>query len=146
MKYITEVEINLPIDRVIELFDSPENMLQWMEGLQSFEHISGEPGQPGAKSLLKFKMGVQNLEIIETVIVRNLPDEFTGSYEIKGIFNIVRNQFVMLGPNKTRHVTYHEFKFKGLMNIIAPFMKGSLHKQSFKILQDFKKFAESTTV
>ena len=91
MKYTVEIEINKPVDRVIELFDNPDNMDKWMEGLQSFEPISGVPGQPGATSKLKFKMGKREIEMIETVTVRNLPDEFSGNYEGKGFFNTVRN-------------------------------------------------------
>ncbi len=48
--YTVEIEIALPRDRVIELFDNAENLLKWQKGLQSFEHISGEPGQPGTTS------------------------------------------------------------------------------------------------
>ena len=52
MKYQNEIEIDLPVNKVVELFDNPENLKRWMPGLQSFEHISGTPGQPGAKSRL----------------------------------------------------------------------------------------------
>ena len=52
MKYTREVVIDLPRDRVIELFDDADNLPKWQEGLQRFEHVSGEPGQPGAKSRL----------------------------------------------------------------------------------------------
>jgi len=37
MKY--SVEIDLPRDRVIELFDDADNMVKWQSGLQSFEHM-----------------------------------------------------------------------------------------------------------
>ena len=46
MRYKTEVIINLPRDRVIELFDSFENLKEWQEGLLSHDHVSGEPGMP----------------------------------------------------------------------------------------------------
>lgn len=45
MKYTTEIEIDKPIDEVVALTDDPDNMDKWMEGLQSFEPISGTPGQ-----------------------------------------------------------------------------------------------------
>lgn len=45
MKFTTETDINKPTDKVIELFDNADNLSKWMEGLQSFEHISGTPGQ-----------------------------------------------------------------------------------------------------
>jgi carbon monoxide dehydrogenase subunit G len=109
MKYSSEIEINQPIDKVIELFDDPKNMDKWMEGLQSFEHLSGTPGQPGAKSRLKFKIGKREMEMVETVTVRNLPEEFTGTYETKGGLNIVKNKFVKLSDAKTRYITEQEF-------------------------------------
>lgn len=49
MKHTVETIINKPIDTVIELFDNPDNLDKWMEGLQSFEPISGTPGQPGIR-------------------------------------------------------------------------------------------------
>ncbi|HMQ08740.1 MAG TPA: SRPBCC family protein [Saprospiraceae bacterium] len=144
MKYLTDIEINKPIDKVIELFDNPANMDKWMEGLQSFEHISGTPGQPGAKSKLKFKMGKREIEMIETITVRNLPDEFSGTYEAKGVFNIVKNKFVKLSESKTKYISEQEFQFQGFMKVIAFLMPGAFKKQSMKYLQDFKKFVENT--
>ena len=143
MKYSTEIEINKPIDKVIELFDNPDNMDKWMEGLQSFEPLSGTPGQPGAKSRLKFKMGKREIEMIETITSRNLPDEFNGTYEAKGVFNIVKNRFINLSDTKTKYITENEFQFKGFMKLIAFLMPGSFKKQSQKYLVDFKKFVES---
>ncbi len=146
MKYTNEVEINKPLEEVIPLFDNPDNLYKWMEGLQSFEHISGTPGQPGAKSKLKFKVGKREMVLIETVTVRNLPKEFTGTYESengKGALNIVRNEFVKLSPAKTKYISESEFQFKGFMAIIAVLMKGAFKKQSLKYITNFKNFAES---
>lgn len=143
MKYSVEIEINKPIDKVVKLFDDPDNMDKWMEGLVSFEPLTGTPGQPGAKSRLRFKMGKRDVEMIETITVRNLPDEFTGTYEANGVFNIVRNKFVKISEDKTRYITEQEFKFRGFMVIFAWLMPGAFRKQSRKYLEDFKKFVES---
>ncbi|MEO8209312.1 MAG: SRPBCC family protein [bacterium] len=142
MKYTLEIEIDKPIDKVIEIFDNPDNMDKWMEGLQSFKHLSGTPGQPGAKSELKFKMGKREIDMVETILVRNLPDEFTGTYEAKGVFNIVQNKFISLPGNKTKYITEQEFKFTGYMKIIGLLMPGAFKKQSMKYLKDFKNYAE----
>ncbi len=143
MKYSLEIVINRPVARVIELFDNPDNMKKWMEGLQSFEPLSGTPGQPGAKSRLKFKMGKREIELIETITVRNLPYEFSGTYEMKGVFNIVKNKFIALSDNKTKYVTEHEFQLQGFMKIMGFLMPGAFKKQSLKYLTDFKNFVES---
>ena len=142
MKYTTEIEIDLPRNKVVELFDNPENMKKWMEGLQSFEHISGTPGQSGAKSKLHFKMGKRDIEMIETVTIRNLPDEFSGTYEAKGVYNVVKNKFIPISENKTKYITEQEFHFNGIMKLMGFLMPGVFKKQSMKYLNDFKKFAE----
>ena len=85
MKYTVELDINLPIDRVIELFDNTENMYEWMEGLQSFESLEGTPGQVGAKSKMVFISGKREIEMVETITVKNLPDEFSAIYEANGV-------------------------------------------------------------
>ncbi|OFY87916.1 MAG: hypothetical protein A3F72_09130 [Bacteroidetes bacterium RIFCSPLOWO2_12_FULL_35_15] len=142
MKYKSEIEINKPLDKVIELFDNPDNMKKWMEGLQSFEAISGKPGEVGSKSRLKFKMGKREIEMIETVTVRNLPEEFSGTYEAQGVFNIVKNKFIPLTENRTKYISEQEFQFNGFMKIIGFLMPGMFKKQSMKYLIDFKNFVE----
>lgn len=143
MKYTTSIEINQPIEKVIELFDNADNLKLWMKGLESFEHLSGVSGQPGAKSKLKFIMGKREIEMIETITVRNLPDEFSGIYEAKGVCNVVRNKFRSLGNHKTEHISEQEFQFSGFMKLIGWLMPGAFKKQTMQYLQDFKAFAES---
>lgn len=145
MKYTVSVDLDLSRDRVIELFDSTENLYKWQKGLQSFEHLSGEPGQEGAKSKLIFKMGKRDMEMIETITRRNLPDEFTGTYDVKNVHNVVSNRFEEVGPDQTRMVSENEFQFRGFMKVIAFLMKGAFPKQSQKYLDDFKAFAEDGT-
>ena len=144
MKYQNEIEINLPLYRVIELFDNPDNLKHWQPGLESFEPISGTPGQPGAKSRLKYNMGNRKIEMIETITKRNLPDEFSGTYEAKGVYNIISNRFISLGDYKTRWVADNEFQFSGFMKLMGWLMPGLFKKQSQKYLEDFKKFAENS--
>ena len=143
MKYTTEVTINLPRQRVIELFDDPDNMAKWQPGLLSFEPISGEPGQPGAKSRLRYDMNGRKMEMIETITSRNLPDEFAGIYDAKGVHNIIVNRFYEDGPDRTRWVTENEFQFSGIMMLFGLFMPGSFRKQSLETMNDFKAFAEN---
>ena len=66
MKYTTEIEINLPVEKVIELFDNSDNLSKWQPELISFKHLSGEPGQVGEKSKLRYRMGKREIEMMET--------------------------------------------------------------------------------
>lgn len=142
MRYTEEIIIDLPRERVIKLFDSFENLKQWQEGLTEIEHLSGEPGKPGAQTRLLYDMGRRKLEMIETIISRNLPDEFSGTYDAQGVHNIVRNTFYPQGET-TRWLMDCEFQFRGFMRIMAFFMRqGSFRKQTRKGMESFKRFAE----
>ena len=145
MKYTNEIELNLPIEKVIALFDDPANLPKWQPGLISFENISGTPGAPGAKSKLIFKMDKRDVEMIETITVKNLPDEFSGTYEMKGVMTIQKNKFIALSSFKTKWISESEIKFKGAMRVLAPFMKNAFKAQSYKYQELFKAFAESNS-
>ena len=142
MKYTVEIDIELPRDQVVGLFDSTDNMYKWQEGLQSFEHLNGEPGQEGAQSKLVFQMGKRTIEMIETITLRDLPDRFDGTYDAKGVHNVVKNEFVEVGPERTKWISENEFQFQGFMKLIGFFFKSAFPKQSLKYMRDFKAFAE----
>ena len=143
MNYSQQIEINIPREKVIELFDNPDNMKHWQPGLISYEHLSGDHGKPGAKMLLRYKMGKRKIEMIETITVRDLPNEFSGTYEAKGVWNMVKNTFTEPSDGSTIWLSENEFKFKGFMKIMAAVMPGAFKKQSFKYMQQFKEFAEA---
>lgn len=142
MKYTVEITIDLPRERVIELFDSVDNMYKWQAGLVSFDNLEGEPGQVGTRSRLLYKMSGREVKMIETITVRNLPDEFSGTYEAKNVWNLVENRFYDEG-GRTRWESTNEFKMSGFMKLIAIFMKGAFPKESLKQMNQFKTFAEA---
>ncbi len=143
MKYTLELTLDLPLDRVIELFDSSENLSKWQPGLKTFEPLSGEPGQAGAKSRLVYDENGRRIEMVETIIKRDLPDEFSALFEAKGVKNWTTNRFYADGPEKTRWVMDNEFKLSGLMALMGIFMRGTFPKETMKHMNQFKTFAES---
>lgn len=142
MKYECIIDIELPRDRVIALFDNTENLFKWQRGLKAFEPLEGEPGQVGAKSLMRFRHGKKDIELIETITQRDLPERFAGTYETKGVFNLVDNRFEATGEHRTRWVSNVEFEFQGFMRLMGLF-RGMFCKQSLSYMQDFKNFAEN---
>ena len=142
MKYTCEVVIDKPREDVIKSLDNPDNMKYWQKGLESFEHLNGEPGKPGAESKLVYQMGKRRIEMIETITFNDLPDEMHLNYVAKGVVNIQKNYFKEQG-DKTLWVSEAEFKFSGFMKLMSFFMgSGAFKKQSQSYLDDFKSFAE----
>ena len=140
--YTNEVTIKAPRDKVVELFDSQDNLAKWQPGFISLSHISGEPGQVGAKSALKYKMGKREIEMVETITAKNLPELFSGTYEAKKVWNKVQNHFEIIDENTTKYWTENEFKMRGFMKLMAFLMPGAFKKQSQKYLDLFKDFVE----
>jgi len=104
--------------------------------------LSTNPGQEGARMSLSYKMGKREMNLVETIIKRNLPDELYMTYDTKGVHNIQKNYFKEKG-DKTRWVSETEFQFSGFgMKLMAFFMPRAFKKQSLKYMQDFKAFAE----
>ena len=87
-------------------------------------------------------MGKREIEMVETITKRNLPEEFTGTYEAKGVFNIAKNSFIPIDDNRTKYVTEQEFQFKGFMKLMGAVMPGAFKKQTLKYMNAFKEFAE----
>ena len=143
MKFNSEITIDVPRTKVIEYFDSFENMKHWQEGLIGYEVLSGEPGQPGAKTRLSYKMGKRDIEMTETILTRNLPDEFSGTYEARGVWNEVKNYFEEQENDRTLWRMENEFVFSGFfMKLMGFFMPGAFRKQTAKSMAAFKRFAE----
>lgn len=142
MKYKNEVIINAPREKVVELFDNPDNIKEWQPGFVSMEHIEGEPGTVGAKHKLHYKMDKRDIEMIETVKKRNLPESYSLTYETKNVNNDIHNYFEDLGDGTTKYWTENEFNFSGIMKIFGWIMPGAFKKQSQKYMDDFKAFVE----
>ncbi len=146
MKYTSEIKIDLPREQVIALFDNTENTYKWMDGLQSVEHLEGEPGEEGARSKMRFEMGKRRIEMVETILQRDFPDRFKTAYDTAGVYNEVDNQFIDQGE-ATLYRTVHYFRFEGWgMRMMAFLMPGAFKKQSMTYLKNFKAFAEQADV
>jgi len=145
MHFVCDLEIGVPRERVIELFDDPSNLPKWQPDLLRFEHVSGVPGQPQAKSRLVYKAGKGEFELIETITERKLPDVFSGTYESKFGCTTIQNQFLDQGQS-TRWISDTHFVGRGLMRVLSVLMRGMMRKQTMQVVQNFKKFAETGSV
>ncbi len=139
MHFHLETEIDRPVEAVIHLFANRDLLAQWQPGLISSEFMESKPF---LKYRLRFQLGRRKMTMMETITRNELPQHFDGYYEMKGMRNEVRNTFVSCGLNRTRWTSDTDYHFKGLMALIAPFMKENFRKQSTILMKNFKGFAE----
>ncbi len=140
MKFTCHADINVPIHTVIALFENPINWKEWQDGFISIEPIGGIPGEVGSKSKLTY----DELELIETIIRNELPEEFKATYEHKHMVNTMSCKFMKIDPNITQfEQEIHYTKFNGsLPKLMARLFPGMFKKQVQKWLNLFKTFAE----
>lgn len=145
MKYTESVTIDLPRSRVVELFDDPENLPRWQPELIELEPIEGIPGQEGSKLRLVSRQGRREIEMIQTVRRRNLPQEFSEVFETANVWNQVDSRFIELGDRQTRWELDSQFRCQGLLRLMTWVAPGVFRRQTRKTLQQFKRFAESSS-
>lgn len=142
MKFSKQIIINLPREEVFKKMEDPANFKHWQKGFISYKHLSGKPGEEGARAKLKYKIGKREITMIETIMQRMIPRKLHVSYEAKGVFNVQKNYFQEEDKTKTLWIADSEFQFSGFMKLMGFFMPGAFKKQSLTYMKDFKTFAE----
>lgn len=140
MKFTCHTDIKAPLQTVIELFENPSNLKKWQDGFISITPISGKPGEVGSKSKLIY----EKLELIETILRNELPEEFKANYEHKHMVNTMSCKFKKLDSNTTRfEQEIYYTKFNGFaIKLMAKLFPGMFKKQVQKWLNQFKAFVE----
>jgi uncharacterized membrane protein len=144
MKYKCTIDINLPIDKVAALWSNEAYFKEWQDGFESIEHISGTPNTKGAKSKIIFN-GKHKMELLETIISSNLPNEKVGLYEHIHMTNTQTSSFIAIDEHTTQYTSEVEYtKFNGFMiKLMAKLFPGKFKQQSQKWMNQFKSFAEN---
>jgi len=145
MKYTCTIEINLPINKVVQLWEDENNFKEWQDGFKSIEHLSGTPHSKGAQSRIILEDN-RRIELLETIITANLPEEKTASYEHIHMTNTQTTRFKKIDSNTTQYISEVEYtQFNGLMiKLMAKLFPSKFKAQSQKWMNQFKAFAEKT--
>ena len=137
------ISINRPAEKVWELFMNPENLQHWLTGFVSAEHLSGNIGETGSVSKLKFMERGKIMELTETVLIAkpNQQYAFTMKHETFETETDVR--FISFGQ-RTEMIQTVQFSPKGFfMKLFMPMIKGAMKKRMANELLKFKNFAET---
>ncbi|MFK7807315.1 MAG: SRPBCC family protein [Saprospiraceae bacterium] len=143
MKYTCTVEINKPLEQAVRLWENEDHFKEWQDGFESIEHLSGTPNTKGAtaKIILQDK---RRIELLETIMVSNLPEEKTALYVHDHMTNTQTTRFKKLSNDKTLYISEVEYtKLNGIMiKLMAMLFPGKFKQQSQKWMDQFKAFAE----
>ena len=145
MKYTCTVDINLPINKTVTLWDNEANFKEWQDGFESVEHLSDKPNSIGAKSKITYQ-GKRKIELLETIISTDLPKEKIALYEHIYMTNTQTTRFKEITKSKTQYISEVEYtKFNGIMvKLMAKLFPSKFKEQSQIWMNQFKEFAEKT--
>ncbi|MBT8274335.1 MAG: SRPBCC family protein [Bacteroidia bacterium] len=141
MKFSCSVNIKQSKEKVAQYFADPTLLHHFQDGFKSKTLISGVEGEKGAKSTMVY----EKLELLETILENNLPDEFHALYEHKHMTNTMRVNFETLADGSTEYTSEIDYtKFNGFMiKLIAKLFPGMFRKQVLKWMLQFKDYCEN---
>ena len=143
MKFILEIEIKAPLEKVTALWFDDSNLKDWQDNFESIELLTGKENAEGSKNKLTYNSGKMILE--ETILLYNYPLEKKGLYEHKHITNTQHSKFNDLGAGTTLYISevdyiaFHHFMPKLMFKLFPNLLK----KMSLKWMRQFKEFAEN---
>jgi uncharacterized membrane protein len=145
MRAETTIVIRRPVSNVWNFFTDVDTLRHWLTGFQRFEHLSGTPGQPGARSKHIYAMNGRTIEMIEEITVRTENREFSGILTNEWMVSTIRTVFKDLGASGTEITSVVESRFiPWYLKIVGPLVM----KKGFQARQDadvkrFKEYVES---
>ena len=143
MRYTLSNTINKPLDAVAAKFMEPDGALHWMEGLQRSGHLSGTPGQAGAKTDFFFVHKKKEMKITETILEQNMPHQIKFAYDSSMGYTEVEMLFEKIDHKTTRQTSNSFFDVKGFMKVMGWLFRGMFKKQSMKYMEGFKRYVET---
>lgn len=143
IRFTTELVLERPIADVWRAFDNPENMSRWQPTLESFEPVSGTPGQPGAVSRLTYLEGKRQMVLVETITARREPGHFAGTYDSGMAINRMVNHFIALDTGRTHWKIECEFVFSGVWRLLTPFFRAPIERRTRTDVERFKECLEA---
>ena len=137
------ITINQPAEKVWELFMNPDNLQHWFTGFVSAEHLSGNIGETGSVSKLKFMERGKVMEVTETVLIAKPNQQYAFEMRHDTFETETDIRFISFGQ-RTEMVQTVQFSPKGFfMKLLMPMVKGAMKKRMANELLRFKNFAET---
>jgi len=142
MKFSFEIRIDADLETVWEAFDDAGKLDRWQPTLESVEHRSGTPGEPGAVSELTFDENGRKILMKETLTELRKPHFKAVIYESDFHNAIVVNHFKDTGDT-TLWTMHANHRFKGFGKLMAIFIAGSIRKRIEEDMNRFKLLVET---
>ncbi len=147
MKFTCSISIAAPREKVVALFSDFDSKTEWQTGFESEELFKGKDGEKGSQKRLKFINRGKPMQLIETVLLNDLPNEFVGLYEHKHMTNSMKSVFKDLPDGRCGYSAYVEYtRFSGFFpRLLAKMFPEMFKRQVENWMDNLKQLAEMET-
>ncbi len=142
MTYTTQTVINAPVEHVAGLLGNRDKMHIWMQGMEGYKHLSGDPGTVNAQTVIYLNLGT-TVQVTETILAIDYPNRFSVRYEMPQGSVIISTILSRKGRKATTYMLEHTFTFNGMLKLGAGLMKPAFIAQSNKVMNRFKEMVEA---
>ena len=144
MKYTIEVDIDAPVQAVAAVAAQPAEWKNWLEGLNEYEHLSGEDGKAGARYRLVFQTGKREMGFTAEILQSELPELMRMQMDACNLLATSTTRIRAVATGQTRYSSEQDFAFKGVFNKIIGFvLQREFKAQTRRHLANFKRLVES---
>jgi uncharacterized membrane protein len=146
MKFELSIEIDQPPSVVYDFMMDPENLHLWLTNFVRMEHLSGEPGEPGAKAKHVYDERGRHVEMVETIISNVENQEMIADYESEYFDMRVSNYLEPKDDHKTLLSIVTEMEMKSfVMKLVGRLFKGQSEKRLAADMERLKDAIEELT-
>lgn len=144
--YISEVDVDAPVDQAFAIFSNPSWMSEWMEGFKSIENLSGAPNEVGSRWKLVVEQEGERMELIEEVTAYKANELFAFTLDAEPLTSEVEIRFIPLDSTTTKITAVTSVRGKNILwRSLLPMFKSRMREQSQESYDKLKTVIERNT-
>ncbi len=146
ISYDSEITVNKSVKEAWAVMNDESKLSQWLKGIKTIEHVSGEKGTVGAVTRYTFDQDGQESIILETIKSLKPEEHIAMDFEMEGVMNMDYKVNFSEEDGKTGIKSSTTTTGAGmLMRSMVSFMQGSMQTQEDENMGNLKKLIEENT-
>lgn len=146
ISYGGEISVDKSINEAWAVMNDESKISQWLKGIKSMEHVSGEKGKVGAVTKYVFDENGQESEVIETIKEIRPNESITMDFSMKDVMDMEYQVHFSEKDGKTNIKSETITKGHGIfMKSLLPFMTSTMQAQEDENMNNLKKLINENT-
>ena len=146
ISYSSEISVDKPLNEAWAVMNDDSKISQWLKGIKSVEHVSGEKGTPGAVMKYVFEENGQESEVVETLKEIRKNEYVAMDFAMEGAMDMAYQVHFSEKDGKTNIKSETVAQGQGMfMKSMLSFMTSTMQAQEDEDMSNLKKLIEENT-